>query len=143
MEIITNITHNPEKHAIVNFLKKNMKPLVINHMDPRVVSSMLNGSTTSQAIQKMITANWTTMRIRGDLMTGQQVRIVLVDEAWCHVYLIVTGKKDRAVLLLSGQFEDVNYIDLGYCGEEDTFKKFLAGLNISEMEAYMNANYDV
>ena len=143
LEIITNLIYDPKKHAIVEFLKRNMKPLVINHMEPRVVDSMLNNSSNSQAIQKMISANWTTMRICGDLMTGQHVRIILVDGGWCHIYLISTGMKDRIVLLLSGTDDQVDYIDFGFRGEEETFKKFLAGLNITEMEAYMNANYAV
>lgn len=143
MEIISHLLHNPERHSVVEFLKLRFKPFFIHLMDPRKVAGFLNHHTSIQAIENMISHKWTPMRMAADKLTGQTVHIKLSGGAWCHVYLIINGHGDRMVMLLSGEASDLNYIEFGYVGSEETYNAFMKQLNFTELEVTMNASHAV
>jgi hypothetical protein len=138
MEIITSIKYDESRHKIIKFLKDDVKPFIIHLADPKKIEKLVNGNTVIQTIEKVITLNWTSMLTLPNQITGQMVRVSLIDNAWVQIHLLINGKKERMVILLSGQNKTLNYIDIGFIGSEETFNEYLKKLNISELESQMN-----
>ncbi|MDD2944920.1 MAG: hypothetical protein PHG15_03720 [Acinetobacter sp.] len=138
MEIITSIKHDDKRHEVVNFLKNDVKPFIIHLIDPKKVKGYVDGKSVVQTIEEIITGRWTSMLTLPNQITGQMVTVELVDNAWVHVHVMINGKKERMVMLLSGQNKDLNFIDIGFVGNENTFNEYMKKLNISDLEVQMN-----
>lgn len=139
MEIITSIAYDTERHDIVAFLKKEVKPFIIRLVDPKKVGpDHVNGKSIVQTIESLISMPWTTMlTIRGQL-TGQMIPIELADDTWMHVHLMALSSGDRMVMLLCGQGDSLLTVDVGYIGDESTFNKYMDMINISQFEIHSN-----
>lgn len=138
MEIITSINYSPDRHTLTGFLKKDVKPAVMQLMNPARVRSMIDKKTIIQTIESVITYDWSRMLLMRGVLTGQIVHEKLTDNAWVHVHLITNSNKDKMVLVVSGQHNNVNHLEIGFVGDPDNLKTYLDKMSITQVEAYSN-----
>ena len=140
MEIITTeIPYDEKRHSTIEFLKKYFARMAVSMMNHDVIESMINRNSIEQSMQEIITTKWNYTRMVGSMVAGQSHLIELIDDAWIHVYLLENAKRDKLVMYISGQHNNVLSLDLGYVGNPDTFKQYTDVLTITDIEVYANA----
>lgn len=143
MEIITKVKYDSKRHAVVHFLKHDIKPFYIQLMDPKIVRRTVNGSTHIETVEALIQHKWTGIRVAPKTAIGQLVPIMLNHDHWVHIHLIINGQKDRMVLLVAGIDKTPAYIHMSYVGKKEVFDTYIKGMNINDFELYSGLTHHV
>lgn len=136
MEIILSLDYDARRHSTIDFIDKYFKKMATQMMSFATVSSMISGKSIADSIEAIITTKWKYTKMVGSMVASQVHHIELVDDAWVHVYLLENAKRDKLIVYMSGQHNNVLTVDLGFVGDKATFDRYLTELTVSEIEAY-------
>lgn len=138
MQIITSVPFNEDRHELIEFLKKDVNPFVIKLMDPRKIYKAVNGTPHLTTIRTLINTYWSSIKVGNDIVMGMYTPVLLEDDLWTHVHLIVNGRKDKFVILVSGKGDTAVYLHFGFLGLQSTFDWYMKQIKVSDFEVYSN-----
>lgn len=141
MEIITSVKYDESRHRLVHFLKEEIKPFRIQLMDPRAVRRAIDNRDHRDTIEILIKHYWSIMLVGRSKVVSQMIPVLLADNLWVHVHLIVNGNKERMVLMVSGREDLPHWVHVAYVGSKQTFDNYMVSLAFNDMDLYNNLTH--